>query len=349
MNRRRSAESRLSFQNGSANDTAGVPPAARGRAFPHMTMMPRQPAGSLKAAFRSGAFVLTAEISPPVSFERGDLLAKATPLKGLADAVNVTDGAGAKAHLGAGFAAAALAAQGIDPILQFTCRDRNRIALQSDLIGAASAGVRNILILRGDDPSRGDQPDARPVFDIDTVEFVKIAAGMRDRSELPTGRKIAGRADFVIGVADMPVEPKPGWSPGALIAKVEAGAAFAQTQFCMDAALVRRYAAALADHGIPGDFKLLVGVVPLRSARSASWIKANLFGSIIPDAMIARMERAADPLAEGRRLCLEVLHELAGIPGVAGAHIMAPGHDEAVPEIIAAFRAEAGSAPAGRS
>jgi methylenetetrahydrofolate reductase (NADPH) len=307
-------------------------------------MMTRQPAGTLRSAFLGGSFVLTAEISPPVSFERSDLLVKSAPLKGLADAVNVTDGAGARAHMSAAFAAAALAAQGIDPILQLTCRDRNRIALQSDLIGAVSAGIRNILILRGDDPSRGDQPDAKPVFDLDTVELVKIAARMRDHGELPTGRKIAGRADLVIGVADMPVDPTPGWSPGALKAKIEAGAGFAQTQFCMDAGIVRRYAAALADHGIPKDFKLLVGVVPLRSAKSASWIRTNLFGSIIPDAIVTRMEKASDPLAEGRRICLEVLHELAGIPGVAGAHIMAPGHDEAVPEILASFRAEAGMA-----
>lgn len=311
-----------------------------------MTIVTRQPDASLRNAFRSGSFVLTAEISPPVSFERSDLLAKAMPLKGLADAVNVTDGAGARSHLGAGFAAAAIAAQGIDPILQFTCRDRNRIALQSDLIGAASAGIRNLLILRGDDPSRGDQPDAKPVFDLDTVEFVKIAAGMRDRGELPTGRKIAGHADFLIGVADMPVDPKPGWSPGALRAKIAAGADFAQTQFCMDTALVRRYAAALADQGIPKEFKLLIGVVPLRSAKSANWIRTNLFGSIIPDAIVSRMEAASDPLEEGLRICVEVIRELATIPGVAGAHIMAPGHDEAVPGIIAAFRAGAGkSAP----
>lgn len=314
-----------------------------------MTIMTRPPAGSLRNAFQRGSFVLTAEISPPVSFERSDLLAKSAPLKGLADAVNVTDGAGARAHLSAGFAAAALAAQGVDPILQFTCRDRNRIALQSDLIGAVSAGIRNVLILRGDDPSRGDQPDAKPVFDLDTVELVKIAAGMRDRGELPTGRKIAGRADLLIGVADMPVEPKPGWSPGALKAKIEAGAVFAQTQFCMDTSLVRRYAAALAEHGVPKDFRLLIGVVPLRSAKSANWIRTNLFGSVIPDAIVARMEKAADPLAEGRRICLETMRELAAIPGVAGAHIMAPGHDEAVPEIIAAFRADSGGAAAGKA
>lgn len=314
-----------------------------------MTLMTRHPAGSLRTAFQRGTFVVTAEISPPVSFEREDLLAKTAPLKGLADAVNVTDGAGARAHLGAGFAAAAMVSQGIDPILQFTCRDRNRIALQSDLIGAVSAGIRNILILRGDDPSRGDQPDAKPVFDVDTVELVRIAAGMRDRGELPTGRKIAGHAELIVGVADMPVDPKPGWAPGALKAKIEAGAVFAQTQFCLDASLVRRYAAALADHGISRDFKLLIGLVPLRSAKSANWIKSNLFGSIIPDAIVERMEQAADPLAEGRRICLEMLHELAAIPGVAGAHLMAPGHDEAVPEIIATFRAEAKAAAADRA
>jgi methylenetetrahydrofolate reductase (NADPH) len=306
-----------------------------------MTIMTRQPApgASFGNALKSGSFVVTAEISPPVSFDRADLLAKALPLKGLADAVNVTDGAGAHAHMGAGFAAATLAAHGIEPILQMTCRDRNRIALQSDLIGAASAGIGNILILRGDDPKKGDQPDAKPVFDLDTVALATIAAGMRDRGELPTGRKIAGHADFVIGIADMPVDPKPGWTPAALQAKIDAGAVFAQTQFCMDTGVVRRYAAALADHGIPKSVRLLVGVVPLRSAKSAHWIRNNLFGSIIPDAIVQRMEKASDPIAEGERICLEVLHELKEIPGVSGAHIMAPGRDEAVPGIIAQLRA----------
>ncbi len=303
-----------------------------------MTIRPGAVPNPFETALQSGRFVITAEISPPISCLPEDLLAKAKPLKGLADAVNVTDGAGARAAMAATAAAALLVREGVEPILQLTCRDRNRIAIQSDLIGAAASGVRNLLMLRGDDPSAGDQPDAKGVFDLDSLRLIETAAIMRDRGELPTGRKITGAPRFVVGCADMPIDPPAGWTPKGLQAKIAAGAQFAQTQFCMDAGIVRRYVQALADAGISPDFRMLIGVVPLRSARSARWIRENLFGSIIPDAIIDRMERAADPAAEGRHICVEVLEELAGIPGVGGAHIMAPNHDEMVPAMIAEAR-----------
>jgi len=156
---------------------------------------------TLQDKLRAKQFVITAEVTPPVSADRAELLAKAVPLKGLADAVNVTDGAGARPHLGAVTAAAMLVDQAIEPILQFTCRDRNRIAVQSDLLGAAAAGIRNLLMLRGDDPSAGDQPDAKPVFDLDPRGLLTTARRLRDVGELPTGRKIGGRADFFLGSA----------------------------------------------------------------------------------------------------------------------------------------------------
>lgn len=303
-----------------------------------MTTRPGAVPNPFETALQSGRFVITAEISPPISCLATDLLAKAKPLLGLAEAVNVTDGAGARAAMAATTAAALLVQHGIEPILQFTCRDRNRIAIQSDLIGAAASGVRNLLMLRGDDPSAGDQPDAKAVFDLDSLRLIETAAIIRDRGELPTGRKIAGAPRFIVGCADMPIDPPAGWSPKGLMAKIAAGAEFAQTQFCMDAGIVRRYVQALADAGVSPDFRVLIGIVPLRSARSARWIRANLFGSIIPDALIERMERAADPAAEGRRICVEMLEELAEIPGVAGAHIMAPNADEVVPAVIAEAR-----------
>ena len=293
---------------------------------------------TLQDKLRGGRFVITAEVTPPVSAERGELLAKAAPLKGLADAVNVTDGAGARPHLGAVTAAAMLAEAGIEPVLQLTCRDRNRIALQSDLISAAACGVRNLLMLRGDDPSAGDQPDAMPVFDLDPRQLLETARLLRDKGELPSGRKVAGRADFFLGAADNPLDPPPGWQPKGLAAKIAAGAQFSQTQFCMDAGVVRRYMARLTEHGIADKLFVIVGLVPLRSAKSARWIKDRLFGAIIPDAVIERMERAGDPAAEGRRICLDLVAELAGIPHVAGCHIMAPGNDAVVPDIIAAAR-----------
>jgi methylenetetrahydrofolate reductase (NADPH) len=295
-------------------------------------------AASLADLLRGRRFVMTAEVTPPVSCDRDDLMQKALPLRGLADAVNLTDGAGARAHMSAPIAAAMLVAAGIEPILQFTCRDRNRIALQSELMGAAAAGVRNLLILTGDDPKAGDQPEAKPVFDLDTTALTELARAIRDRGELPHGRKVAGKAHFFIGAADAPIDPPPDWKPAKLTAKVAAGAQFAQTQFCMDVGVVRRYLARLAEHPGTRDLAMLIGISPLRSAKSARWMKQHLYGTIIADDIIARLEAAADPAAEGERLCVELIEELATIAGVAGVHIMAPGNDAAVPAVLAEAR-----------
>jgi methylenetetrahydrofolate reductase (NADPH) len=289
---------------------------------------------TLQEKLSQGRFVITAEVTPPVSFDRAALLAKAAPLKGLADAVNLTDGAGARPHLGALTAAAMLVEQDIEPILQITCRDRNRIALQSDLIAAAASGVRNLLILRGDDPSAGDQPDAKAVFDLDARQLLETARNLRDLGELPTARKVSGKAEFFLGCADSPIDPPAGWEPTGLTAKIEAGAQFVQTQFCMDAGVVRRYLERLAEHGIADKLYFLIGIAPLRSAKSALWMKEKLFGTIIPETIVTRMEKASDPTAEGRAICIDLIAELCEIPDVAGVHIMAPNNDAAVPEVI---------------
>lgn len=297
---------------------------------------------TLQGKLRAKRFVITAEVTPPVSADPGELRAKALPLKGLADAVNVTDGAGARPHLGAVTAAAMLVQEGIEPILQLTCRDRNRIALQSDLLSAAASGVRNLLMLRGDDPSAGDQPEAKPVFDLDPRSLLETARRLRDFGELPTGRKVSGNFDFFLGSADNPIDPPPQWRPAGLQAKIDAGAQFVQTQFCMDAGVVHRYMARLAEQSMTAKLSFLVGVVPLRSAKSARWIKEKLFGAVIPDDLIERMERAHDPVTEGVRICTDLIRELAGVAGVAGVHIMAPGNDTAVPGIIKTARAAIG-------
>ena len=293
-----------------------------------------QSKGQLEQAIASRRFVITAEVTPPVSCSRDDLLAKALPLKGLADAVNVTDGAGARAHLGAMAAAVILRESGIEPVLQLTCRDRNRLALQSDLLGAAALGIRNLLVLRGDDPSAGDQPDAKPVFDLDSGALIETAVAIRDRGEFPSGRKVTGKADFFIGAADMPIDPPAGWVPKSLKGKIAAGAQFAQTQFCMDIEVVRRYIARLAEHGLTDRIALLIGVVPLRSGRSARWIKEQLYGAIIPDDIVERLEYSGDAAAEGRQICVDFIEQLASVPGVAGAHIMAPNNEAMIPDVI---------------
>ena len=295
----------------------------------------RRAASELHAKLRSGQFVVTAEITPPVSTDPAEFLQRALPLRGLATAVNVTDGAGAKVHLSSLAAAHFLAQSGIEPIFQMTCRDRNRLALQADLLGALALGIRNILILAGDDPKLGDQPEAKPVYDLDSRGLLGMAHRMRTERKLPSGTPIHGAVGLVLGAADMPVDPQQGWEPKSLLAKTEAGADFAQTQFCMDMGVVRRYAARLLEHGVAQRLPILIGVSPIPSARSARWMREKLFGTIIPDSLVERLEKAADPRLEGRRICVEILQELTDIPGVAGAHIMAPQNFAEIPAVIA--------------
>jgi methylenetetrahydrofolate reductase (NADPH) len=293
------------------------------------------PVSELARRLDSGRFAITAEVSPPVATDAGAFVAKAMPLKGLVTAVNVTDGAGAKAHLSPLVAARHLIDAGIEPVLQMTCRDRNRIALQSDLLGAAALGVRNILFLRGDDPKSGDQPEAKPVYDLQTRDLLKIAHGMRTHGRLPTGTEIRGPVRLLLGAADVPIDPPPDWIPASLIEKAEAGADFIQTQFCMDIDVVRRYASHLSALGLTRRLRILIGIAPIPSAGSAKWMRAKLFGTLIPDRIVDRLERADDPKLEGRRICVELLRQLADTPGIAGAHIMAPQNPSAIPAVIA--------------
>jgi len=293
---------------------------------------------TLRDRLKSGEFVLTAEVTPPLSCDPNDLMHRAGPLKGFADAVNVTDGAGARAHLESTVAAHILLQNGIEPILQLTARDRNRIALQSQLVGAAALGITNVLALTGDDPKQGDQPDAKPVFDLDSSGIVATAVSIRDKHQLPHGRAVGGMANFLVGVADAPIDPPEGWAPTSLRKKMDAGAEFAQTQFCMDTGVLRRYIARLKEHGIIGRFHILVGVAPLSSAKSARWIRDSLKGSIIPDWIVERMDKASDARAEGEAICVDLLKEMREIDGLSGAHIMAPLNEAAIPRVIQRVR-----------
>jgi methylenetetrahydrofolate reductase (NADPH) len=289
-------------------------------------------ASHLHARLQSGDFVVTAEITPPVSTDPAEFLTRALPLKGIATAVNVTDGAGAKVHLSSLAAAHFLVQNGIEPIFQMTCRDRNRLALQGDILGAEALGIRNMLMLAGDDPKLGDQPEAKAVYDLDSKTLLAMADRMRREHKLPSGTPIGGKLDIVLGAADVPIDPPPGWEPKSLRAKIEAGADFVQTQFCMDLGVVRRYASRLLQAGIR--IPVLIGVAPIPSARSARWMRQKLFGTLIPDAIVSRLEKAPDPRREGSRICVEVLQQLADTPGVAGAHVMAPMNFAEIPAVI---------------
>lgn len=292
----------------------------------------------------AGHKAVTAEITPPLSASASDLTEKALPLKGVVDAVNVTDGASARSHMSNVVAASLLVQNGIEPILQFTCRDRNRIALQSDLLGAGAMGVHNILVLGGDDPKQGDQPDAKPVFDLNTTQVISMAHQMCVEGTILSGREIAHPPAVFIGAADMPMDPPADWKPDRLMEKVNAGARFMQTQFCFDMDVLRRYVGRLRDAGATEKVHYLVGIGPISSAKSAVWMRDNLFGVVMPDDVIARLEGAKDQKAEGRKLCAEQIQEIMSIDGVAGVHIMAIRQEDAIPEILAA----AGAGPKHR-
>ena len=236
----------------------------------------------------------------------------------MADAVNVTDGAGARSHMGSLAAAALLLQNGVEPILQLTCRDRNRIALQSDLLAAAALGIENLLLLTGDDPSAGEQPDAKPVFDIDSMALTEVARRIRDEQVLMSGQKVSGQPNFLIGAGDVPMDPPAGWKPARLQAKVDAGAQFAQTQFCMDR---RRRAALRAVPRRQWSWRLPAADRPrARSGRRArpAGSATSCPGSIVPDAVIERLEGASNAVREGRKICLELVEELSEVPGGRG-------------------------------
>jgi methylenetetrahydrofolate reductase (NADPH) len=290
----------------------------------------------LQKRLRDGSFVVTAELSPPVSTDPSEFVERALELRRLVAAINVTDGAGSKAHMSSLAAAHFLVRNGVEPILQITCRDRNRIALQAELLGAVALGIRNILALRGDDPKLGDQPDTKPVFDLDTIALLATAQRMRTEGVLPSGAEIKGSVRLVLGAAELPVDPPEGWRPNGLLAKMQAGAEFIQTQFCMDADAVRRYAARLLELGVAQELPILIGVAPIPSARSARWMKEKLYGAIIPERIVKRLEGAADPKSEGKKICVELLQQLAETPGVAGAHVMAPAFHSAIGPVVEA-------------
>ena len=292
--------------------------------------------GQLERTLRAGHFAVTAEITPPLSADPASMLERAAPLKGLVDAVNVTEGASARAHLSSLAAAAQLVGAGLEPVLQINGRDRNKLLLERDILGAAAMGVPNILALRGDPITKGDEPEATEVPDLGAADIVQIAKHMRDTSTLPSGREIEVAPRVFVGATDMPVEPAAGWKPESLQRKLDAGADFIQTQFCFDVDLLTRYMAVLADCGITGVTGYLVGLSPLTSERQARWLVDNLWGTVIPESIIASLSKASDPRAEGRGIVADIAHAYVEIPGVSGVHMMGHRAEEESAEIIAA-------------
>ena len=283
------------------------------------------------ARLERSEFTITAEFRPPTTASANYLLEKAAPIASRVDAVNVTDGASARVHTSALASAGLLASAGYEPILQVTCRDRNSIALEGHFLGAAALGVNNILCMRGDDPAAGDHPTATGVFEVDTLDLIKMAATLRDNGTLSSGRGVEQPPHYMIGAVDTPAMPTKAWSPGPILAKIDAGAQFVQTQFCFDRSIIESYASALADAGVTDRAALLIGLGPIGSAKSAMWMRENLYGVEVPDAIIQRLANAADAKREGRRICIELMEQMRDIPGVGGVHLMAVrGEDEII-------------------
>jgi methylenetetrahydrofolate reductase (NADPH) len=292
---------------------------------------------SFESKLARGDFLITAEIIPHLTASASAFMERVKPLHGLVDAVNVTDAAGARPSLSSSAGAALLLREGIEPILQITCRDRNRIALVGDLLGAAAQGISNLLVLHGDDPKTGDMPEATAVYDLDSRALMSLARDMRDLGTLPSGREIESPPHFHIGCADTPVDPPPDWRPDGLKKKAAAGAQFVQTQFCFDSAVAHRYFSRLAAHGMMQSLRFIVGIGPLLSAKQARFMNEKFFGVSIPAPVINRLDGAADQREEGRRICIELMHALRDIPGIAGFHLMAPLQSpDTIAEIILA-------------
>ncbi len=283
-------------------------------------------------------FVITAETTPKTNTDLNASLEKVLCLKGLADAVNITDGAGAKSHLSSIVLSGAMKSNGIDPIIQITLRDKNRIALQSDLIGASALGVSNVLVLTGDPAEVGDEKEAKFVGDFEgSTDLIALIKKINDTGNLNSGRKINNPPEFLIGAADAPFSPPIDWKPEKLIAKVESGAQFFQTQYCFDMDVCKKYFSILSDFGLLESAHFLVGIGPFSSSKQAKWMHENLPGVEVPDKILDMLGRSKDEKADGKKICLELLHELQEISGVSGAHIMGPGQEQSVAEIIQAY------------
>lgn len=277
---------------------------------------------------------MTAELTPPRGPSFDSLTVAVNVLRPAVVAINLTDGAGARVRMSSAAAAAHVRQIGMEPILQVTCRDRNRIALQSDLLGAAAFGVRNVLVLTGDSVEAGDDPDAKAVFDLDSRQLIAALRKMSAEATTLSGMDLTSAPEFFLGAADTPFEVADDWVPDSLRAKIAAGAQFIQTQYCFDMDLLERYMVRLNAHGLTNDAYFLVGLGPLRSANGARWMRDNLWGTVMPDGVIRRMEAARDPRQEGISICAELLQQARDIDGVSGAHLMAPGLHQEIVETV---------------
>ena len=290
--------------------------------------------GRLERILRRGEFAVTAELNPPDSANPQDVYERASVFDGWVDGINAVDASGANCHMSSVGICALLTRMGYAPIMQIACRDKNRIAIQGDVLGAAAMGVTNVLCLTGDGVQAGDQPGAKPVFDLDCMSLLETVRTMRDEKKFLSGRKLTTPPAVFLGAAINPFVPPHDFRPLRLAKKIAAGAQFVQSQYCYDVPMFRAYMDRVRDLGLHEQCFILCGVGPLASARTARWMRANVPGVHIPDAVIARLEGAADQKKEGKQLAIDIIDEVKEIEGVAGIHVMAYRQEEYVAEIV---------------
>ena len=291
---------------------------------------------SLRERLASGSFAVTAEISPPRGASTSKITETAAQLKDWVDAVNVTDNQGSNVRLASWAGSLAVQRAGLDPVMQMTCRDRNRIALQSDLLGASALGIRNILVMTGDHPKFGDHPEAKPVFDLDSAQLLWTLRTMRDQHVLLSGRKLDPAPDCFLGAVENPFAPPVEFRAERLGKKVAAGAQFVQTQFVFDVPAFARWMAQVRDLGLHERCAILAGVGAVRSVKALDYMRDHVPGVEVPDAAHQRL-RAVPPgrqAAEGVTLAAEIIQQVSEIPGVAGVHLLVAGNEQAVPAIL---------------
>lgn len=295
---------------------------------------------NLERVLEAGHFAVTAELGPPQNADPEVIRRKASIIKGYVDAFNVPDGQSAVVAM-ASWAACFIGKQeGLDPIVQMTCRDRNRIALQMDILGIAALGVNNMLCLSGDPVSFGNHPQAKPVLDLDSIQLVKIVKDIRDEKKLQNGEPILGRApQLFIGAVANPFAELPEPEVHRLAKKVEAGADFIQTRAVYDIENFEKWMEMVRERELHKRVNILAGITPLKSVGAARYMKANIPGVDIPDGLFERLRKATTKeqvRKEGTKIALETINRMKEIEGVAGVHIMAIEWEEAIPEICKA-------------
>ena len=295
-----------------------------------------EPRSELHRLLLAGEFVVTAELQATDSADPASVGELGEVLRGKVDAVNCTDNSAAHPHLAPMAAAHLLGEVGVEPIVQVVCRDRNRLALQADLLGAAALGARNVVCMTGDDVSAGDHPEAKPIYDVDAIHLLRIARIMRDEGTYLSGRALARPPTFLIGAVENPFAPPLEFRPMRLGKKIEAGAEFVQTQICFNVDALRLFMARAGDLGLLDRVWVLAGVFVPRSARGVRYLRDEVPGLDVPPHVVDRME--ATPLDrqwdEGVRIALEVVEEVRGIPGIRGVHLMSIRNEEAIVRVI---------------